>query len=110
MTDQQEASAHVFMALTNVKEGREADFTDWYNTEHVPDVVAVECYQSARRFKLISSLGVPAPWQYLSFYRFVGPVPDMHEMLSRHGRAGLATLTDALVDDDGAWIYSPIDD
>jgi hypothetical protein len=98
------------MALTNVKPGREADFKDWYDTEHVPDVVAVEPYQSARRFKLTAAVGADAPWQYLSFYRFVGSVPAMHETLAEHGRQGLATLTDALVDDDGAWIYSPVED
>jgi hypothetical protein len=33
----------------------------------------------------------------------------MHEILEEHGDAGNATLTDALVDDDGAWVYRMIE-
>jgi len=109
MTKHNSGAAHVFMALTNVKAGREADFTEWYDTEHVPDVVAVNSYQSARRFRLVGTVGGPGPWGYLSLYRFLGPVPEMHEELAEHGKSGHATLTDALVDDDGAWIYTPIE-
>jgi hypothetical protein len=99
---------HVFMALTNVKAGRENDFHDWYDTEHVPDVVAVSSYQSARRFRLVAAVGDSGPWRYLSLYRFLGSVPAMHDELAEHGGQGQATLTDALVDDDAAWIYSPV--
>jgi hypothetical protein len=100
---------HVFMALTNVKSGREEDFHDWYDTEHVPDVVAVSCYRSGRRFQLFGAVGATAPWEFLSLYRFVGPAAEMHEILEEHGDAGNATLTDALVDDDGAWVYRMIE-
>ncbi len=100
---------HIFMALTNVKPGRERDFHDWYDTEHVPDVVAVPCYRSGRRFRLVDSAGVDTPWEYLSLYRFVGPAAEMHAALKVHGDAGHATLTDALVDGDGAWVYELIE-
>lgn len=101
---------HVFMALTNVKPGREADFREWYDTEHVPDVVAVPCYRSGRRFRLFGTVGSEGPWEYLSLYRFLGSVPEMHELLKETGRAANRTMTDALVDDDGAWVFTRIND
>lgn len=99
---------HVFMALTNVKPGREADFHEWYDRYHVPDVVSVSCYQSGRRFNISATSGAAAPWEYLAFYRFCGSVPEMHKTLEEDMMRGETVMSDAFADDDGAWIYTPV--
>ncbi len=99
---------HVFMALTNAIPGREDEFNAWYDQEHVPDVVAVECYRSGRRFRLVSATGADAPWEYLSFYRFEGDVPRMHELLHEAAARHETTMTEAIVPDDAAWIFTEL--
>jgi len=100
---------HVFMALTDALEGREDDFNDWYNTEHVPDVVFVEPFLSGRRFKLVGGVG-PRRWGYLSMYRLIGDVPAAHQSLTDNHDAGNGTMTDAIHHDHGAWIFTLIED
>lgn len=41
----------LLVASMNVDPGAEAEFTDWYNTEHLPDLAAVPGVLSARRFR-----------------------------------------------------------
>jgi hypothetical protein len=104
----QDKPEHVFMALTNAVPGRESEFHEWYNQDHVPDVVSVDCYQSGRRFRIAATSGASPLWEYLAFYRFVGSVPQMHATLQADMERGGARMTDALADDHGAWIYTAI--
>ena len=41
----------LLVASMNIDPGAEAEFTDWYNTEHLPDLAAVPGVLSARRFR-----------------------------------------------------------
>lgn len=100
---------HIFMALTNAVAGREDEFHEWYDEHHVPDVLAVDCYQTGRRFRIAATDDAGAPWEYIAFYRFVGPVPEMHATLLKEMEKGETVMTDALADDHGAWIYTPVE-
>ncbi len=99
---------HVFMALTNAVAGRESEFQEWYDRYHVPDVLAVDCYQSCRRLRIAATSGASTPWEYVAFYRFLGSVPQMHQTLMEDMERGETKMTDALADDHGAWIYTAI--
>jgi len=99
---------HIFMALTNVKPGRETDFTEWYNRHHIPDVVSISVYRSGRRFRIVSACGADCPWQYLAFYRFVGPALSMHDILEKEVEQSDFQHSDAYVEDDAAWVYSSL--
>jgi hypothetical protein len=113
--NEEDKEEHIFMALTTPKPGRHDDFDAWYNNEHVPDVVSTETYRSGRRFRLASISGPDAKWEYVSFYRFVGPALAMHQSLTdaEHGEHcgydhDYLGVTDALYEDHGAWIYSAL--
>jgi hypothetical protein len=99
---------HIFMALTNVKPGREEDFHEWYNRHHIPDIVSVSVYRSGRRFEIAATSGAEAPWRFLAFYRFVGPALEMHSILRDEVTQYQFAHTDAYEENDNAWIYSVI--
>jgi hypothetical protein len=63
---------HVLIALTNPVEGREQEFNEWYDNQHVPDFLALPGCVSAQRFKL-SDVQMPnrsCPYRYLAIYEF----------------------------------------
>ena len=43
---------YMFLVLTNATEGRDDEFNDWYNNRHLPDVLAVEGFVAAQRYKM----------------------------------------------------------
>lgn len=62
----------VSIALTNPVEGKEQEFNEWYDNQHVPDVLALPGCVSAQRFKLtgVQMPNRPCPFQYLAIYEF----------------------------------------
>jgi hypothetical protein len=60
---------HTFVVFTNPVEGREDEFNDWYDNRHLPDVLAVQGFVAAQRFRLSET--DPAqefPHRYLALY------------------------------------------
>jgi hypothetical protein len=49
-------SRHVLVVHTRPLEGREEEFNAWYDEVHLPDVLAVEGFVSARRFRAAPSV------------------------------------------------------
>lgn len=43
---------YTFVVLTDAVEGQEDEFNDWYNNRHLGDVVNIEGFVSAQRFRL----------------------------------------------------------
>ena len=65
-------SKYITIALTNPVEGREQEFNEWYDNQHVPDVLSLPGCVSAQRFKL-SDVQMPnrsCPYRYLAIYEF----------------------------------------
>ena len=65
----------VLLVYTNCPANKEQEFNTWYDTIHVPDILAVEGFTAAQRFKLSGSgpkvqtaQGEPAVAQYLAMY------------------------------------------
>jgi len=102
----EDTDEHIFMALTNIKPGRQEDFHDWYNKHHLPEVVATSHFRSGRRFRILATGGAEAQWEYLAFYRYVGSTLRMHRSLPIDDTRIEMVHSDAYKDDDGAWIYS----
>ena len=47
-----EPAKSLIFVLTNPLPGKEDEFNEWYTNTHLPEVVAVKGYISARRYKL----------------------------------------------------------
>lgn len=60
----------VLIALTNAVEGREDEYNDWYSNVHLGDVLKMDGFVGARRYRVSGSQHVDAgrPWQYLAIY------------------------------------------
>ena len=43
---------HTFIVLSNPVESKESEYNDWYNRQHIPDVLNVPGFVSAQRFRL----------------------------------------------------------
>ena len=81
---------------------RDAEYNDWYNDTHIPDVLALAGFTSARRFKKVGGAAddkVP----YLAFYEVEGD--DLAAIVAGLG-AGVASgdvrMTDAITVDPSA--------
>ena len=59
---------HVVVVLTEPNEGREKDFNDYYEKQHLDEVLSSTGWESAQRFKLVDEQGRSCPLPYLAFY------------------------------------------
>ena len=41
-----------FIVFTNPVEGKESEYNDWYNRQHIPDVLNIPGFVSGQRFRL----------------------------------------------------------
>ena len=101
-----------FMAFTNAMDGREEEFNDWYDRQHVPDVLSVPGFVSAQRFVAADAQMTSVQHKYMTIYEI--ETDDLAATLSAFGtRAaeGKIVMSDA-VDRAGAAmsIYRPLGD
>ena len=68
-------SKAILNVFTNCPADQEEEFNRWYNEIHLPDILAIEGFVGARRYKLsgpgpqmVTRSGEPAVAQYLAVY------------------------------------------
>lgn len=69
---------HQYVILCQPVAGRETEFEDWYNNQHLADVVKIDGVVSAQRFKITAQRGddnSPA-WQSLAIYNLDADDPE----------------------------------
>ena len=61
---------HTLLALSNPVEGREAEFNQWFDTVHIPEVLRVPGFASVQRFEAAAHQRIPGalPYRYLAQY------------------------------------------
>lgn len=74
---------HCFVVFTKPVAGQDAEYNRWYDQQHIPDVLAVPGFLSARRF--VSN--VDGARQYLALYEMESDEPDA-TLADLSGRAG----------------------
>jgi hypothetical protein len=93
-----------FVVLTNPKDGRDAEYNEWYDNRHLQDVLAVPGFVAAERYhaapEMIASGQVK--WRYLAIYDIETSdlAGTMADMISRGGTDAMP-ISDAL-DVEGA--------
>jgi hypothetical protein len=65
----------ILVVQTDPKPGRERDFDDWYNTVHMPEILATPGFVSGARYRHVTSPPSPGgrdDWRtYLAIYEVV---------------------------------------
>lgn len=72
-----------FVVFTKPVAGKEDEYNEWYDNQHLPDVLAVPGFKSARRF----AGEVDGARQYLALYNMQADNPDavLADLTSRAG-------------------------
>lgn len=68
-------SKHCFVVITSPLEGRDKEYNEWYNTQHLSDVLRLPGFISAQRLK-ISSENSAIPGKYLALYQMETDDPE----------------------------------
>jgi hypothetical protein len=102
----------VLMVLTKPKEGREDEYNEWYDSQHLDHVLACEGFIAAQRFKFQpGQLSAEAPYEYLAIYEAEEGSAERAEaaLLAAAGTDAMP-INKALSRDQMVWWFSAITD
>lgn len=82
-----------FLVLSNPVEGREDEYNDWYDNQHLKDVLDIPGVVAAQRFRRTGAQRTkgPHPWKYVCVYEC--ETDNIEEIISELGaRSGTPQL------------------
>jgi hypothetical protein len=97
------------VVTSGAKDGRDAEYNDWYDTTHIHDICSIPGVMSGRRYDAIPQSPNPQPAPYLAIYELEAddPATVMAEMM-RRAQAGEFVMSDALnIEQAQIWLYKP---
>lgn len=92
----------LFLVFANPVEGKEREFNEWYDTVHVPELVATPGIVSAQRFDVHERAAErvagapPPPYRYLTVYEMDGDIDGIMAGIGEAVTSGEMTMSDAL--------------
>ena len=89
----------LYLAFANPVEGREAEFHDWYEHTHVPDLLLTPGFVSARRFALhprSEAVYPPPPQHYLVIYELDDDIETAMGHIAARVESGEIVLSDSM--------------
>ena len=101
---------YIFLVFSNPTIGKEDAYNEWYDTQHLADVVNVPGFVSAERFKLadVNNTG-PKDYKYLAIYTVrTDDVHATHEMLQAAAGTPAMVMSDAIVPTKRTGYFTPI--
>ncbi len=101
---------YILVAFTNPVDGREEEFNEWYDRQHVPDVLEVPGFVSAQRFVCADSQMSPVQHKYFTIYEIESEGIDTTlAAFGARAREGKIVMTDAVDSTNAAMcIYEPL--
>lgn len=99
---------HLLVVLTNPVHGKDDEYNGWYTNQHLGDVVGIDGYVAATRYKLSDAQisGGQLPYEYLAIYEVeTDDLPATAKRLTgteMYISPALDTKTTS------AWLYTPI--
>ena len=85
------------VVMSNAVAGREDEYNDWYQNIHLGELVALEGFQSARRFRLVRSLVEGETLPYLAIYEIeTGDINAVLQNLIAVAEDDQLTMSDAI--------------
>ncbi|MBV9996693.1 MAG: hypothetical protein JO127_15925 [Caulobacteraceae bacterium] len=100
----------LFVVMTKPAEGREREYNDWYSNQHLDDVISVEGFVAAQRFKLCEGDGLPGGSPYLALYEIEAEsAAAAQKALGEKSASGTMFISEALdLKTVSAAYYEPI--
>ncbi len=110
----------IMIVLTNATDGRDEEFNEWYDGQHLTDVLEHGPFSAAQRFRIADlESGAGAPFRYLAIYEVeAGRSEEAREwiLFSRRereealdaGREPLVALSPALDEERTSWFFTSI--
>jgi hypothetical protein len=104
---------YTFIVMTNPVAGKEAEYNDWYNQNHIPDVLNVPGFFCAQRFRLADTQfggGASRAYKYLALYEIETDdlAGTLKELRARGGTPEIVA-TDALdTSSIETFIFTPV--
>jgi hypothetical protein len=104
---------YTFVVMTNPVDGKEAEFNEWYNSNHIPDVLNVPGFVSGHRFRLADAqMGGEASraYKYLALYEIETDdlAATLKELRARGGTADIVPSDAIDTKKVGAFVFTPI--
>lgn len=100
-------TAYTLVVMSNPVEGREDEYNNWYTNQHLSDVLRLDGFTSARRFKL--GEGHEAPHKYLALYNMECDDPGaVLAELTQKANTPAMPISDAMDANVGLTLYGAI--
>ncbi len=102
---------HLLVVMSNAASGRDADYNEWYDHTHLREVLEVDGFAAAQRFKLSSHQVMDrGPYEYMAIYEV--ETDDLQKTLDAlNSGSGNMEMSDALDQQSTvAWAFSPCSD
>jgi hypothetical protein len=84
------------IVFTNAAEGRDDEFNEWYDSVHIPEILALGPFTSAQRFRVAENQVFPQTHQYVALYEFDGDADAASGALS--AAAPTLRMSDSMTD------------
>ena len=97
-----DADATLYLVFSNPIEGKDDEFNEWYDTVHLPEVLATPGIKTAQRFSLRETQithhsPMPKPAHgYLIVYEMEGDVDEVMGKIQAAAQSGEMLMNDAL--------------
>ena len=104
---------YTFVVMTNPTAGKEDEFNEWYNKQHIPDVLNVPGFVSGQRFRIADAqMGREAgkAYKYLALYEIETDdlAGTLKELRARGGTPEIVGSDAIDMKDVGAFVFTPI--
>lgn len=88
-------ASYKFLVISNATPGKDAEFNDWYDNRHIPDLLKMPGFVGAKRFKVMGETSLPG--QYVTIYEMEtdDPQATLENMMSKSGTDEMI-MTDAI--------------
>ncbi|AIT79819.1 hypothetical protein JI59_08545 [Novosphingobium pentaromativorans US6-1] len=85
------------MVFSDPKPGCEDEYNQWYNDEHIGDVLNAPGFVAARRFRIAADPNAALPHRYVAIYEMETDDPDkVMAELTRRSDQGVFQISSAL--------------
>lgn len=99
---------HILVVTSSGAVGREKEYNDWYDSEHLADVLKVPGMVSGQRYDLSPGTPMPAPAKHLAIFEIEADDPGavVGEMMRRVQAGEMSMTSDIDPSSVQMWLYA----